>query len=274
MAGQLASAYRADLLATGKGDGYHAYTYPTPANWKDGDPHTITGYVVDLNGGGNVNMVSNIGTPVVIDCEDPTDSEMDGTLSGPTECSIPLNGSSCSPTLAWSIINPEDDTTTMAWPGGSWIASSSITPATQSGTKAITLSATGDKIVTLTNNTVVVDTHTVRVICASGDWDGSKCSSIVNTCDNDNVHEPGNGEQCDSGGNNACWSLCDSQCRIKDNTCDPGLGCGKIDPFTCDPSTVSPDPASQITTPANWKWKCGTNQCIKQRSGAAIFIED
>lgn len=36
-----ANQFRQDLLAAGKGDGYHAFSVPTPARLKDGNPHTI-----------------------------------------------------------------------------------------------------------------------------------------------------------------------------------------------------------------------------------------
>jgi hypothetical protein len=276
-----ASAYRGDLPGAGIGDGYHAFTYPTPDTWKDGSPHTITGYIVDFNGDGNGTLVSNIGTPVVVNCPDPDDSDMTGTLSGPATCSIPLNGSDCSPSpvLAWSIDNPEVATTKITWSGGSTNVSTSITPASQNGTKAVTLSTPGSQTFTLENNSKSLDTKTVTALCVSGaEWSVSqnKCVGGSGLCNEANATNNGGPLPCVFPPN-----ICDEEEATNYGEAKPCVfpmdsRCGNYD-------DVDPCPTGDLIGeinegPVGWTWQCSDveTQCIYRKTGKKlpIFIED
>ncbi len=111
---------------------------------------------------------------------------MSGTLSGSSSCTIPANGSSCSPSpsLNWSINNPVGTPTAITASGMSDInVSNSLTPASQSGVQSVTVPYPG-RIFYLYNSAQLLNPpagFSVTANCASGtNWNPSsqKCLNI------------------------------------------------------------------------------------------------
>ena len=142
---------------------------------------------------------------------------MSGSLTA-TNCTIPLNGTSCNTTLVWSTLNPVG-TSSVTTP-------TNITVATANSNAGKTYSVDyGSRDFYLYNNAVELDSATSTASCVAGtSWDGSKCATITTAVDGG--WDNGSCGQCDVSCHQSCTKLCNNPAPANGGANCPGDSTG------------------------------------------------
>ena len=136
-------------------------------------------------------------------CKNPIDPLATIGSMTATDCQIKLGSSTCNTTLTWSTTNPVG-TSAVTTP-----VNITVQNANSSTGKTYSISF-GTKYFYLYNNAVELDSKIAKASCASGTWDGTKCSDTTTLCtvttDTNYNIGPCSG-MCKNGSNN--YSTCD-----------------------------------------------------------------
>ncbi|MCM2338971.1 MAG: hypothetical protein NDI62_00740 [Burkholderiales bacterium] len=152
------------------------------------NPTSNTTYNITCYGGGKSTSASAIVYVTAIP------SQMSGTLTGSSYCTIPLNGNGCNTTITWNTTNPKGiSSVTSSYPyDGSTIANRNY------GSQSVFIPFSSRNFY-LYNNGELLDTKIITSSCASNtQWDGTKCANTV-------INQPINGGWSD-------WSTRDYAC--------------------------------------------------------------